>query len=294
MAAAGETQTVSEYIVHHLTNLTYGKLPGGFERYDGSIVPEGGVWTMAHGGVEASAMGFNAIHVDSMIWSIGLGIIFCWLFRSVAKKAEAGVPSGFVNFAEMIVEFVDNTVKDTFHGRNPLIAPLALTIFIWVFLMNLMDLIPVDWVPELLMAMGVEYHKIVPSTDPNITMGMAVGVFILMLFYSIKVKGFGFVKELTMNPFNHPVFIPINLFMEVVGLLAKPFSLGLRLFGNMYAGEMIFILIAALFSAGLFWMLPAGLMQIGWAIFHILVITLQAFIFMVLTIVYLSMAHEDH
>ncbi|TGD72785.1 F0F1 ATP synthase subunit A [Mangrovimicrobium sediminis] len=297
MAASGETQTVSEYIVHHLTNLTYGKLPAGFERHgaDGvHVVPEGGVWTFAHGGAEASAMGFTAIHVDSMLWSIGLGVIFCWLFTRVAKKASSGVPSGMVNAFEMIVGFVDNTVKDTFHGHNKLIAPLALTIFVWVFLMNLMDLIPVDLVPHLLMLVGVPYQKIVPSTDPNITMGMAVGVFILMLYYSIKVKGFGFVKELTLNPFNHPLFIPINLFMEVVGLLAKPFSLGLRLFGNMYAGEMIFILIAALFSAGIAWMVPAGLLQIGWAIFHILVITLQAFIFMVLTIVYLSMAHEDH
>ena len=291
---AGENQTVSEYIVHHLTNLTFGKLPAGFERYDGSIVGDGGAWVMAHGGEEAAAMGFSAIHVDSMIWSIGLGILFCWLFRRVAKKAESGVPSGIVNALEMIIEFVDNTVRDTFHGRNPLIAPLALTVFVWVFLMNLMDLIPVDLIPWLLTFVGVEYQKIVPSTDPNITMGMAVGVFILMLYYSVKVKGFGFVKELTLNPFNHWLFIPINLFMEVVGLLAKPFSLGLRLFGNMYAGEMIFILIAALFSAGVAWMVPAGLLQIGWAIFHILVITLQAFIFMVLTIVYLSMAHEDH
>ena len=294
MAAAGEELTISGYIIHHLTNLTYGKLPEGFERYDGSVIGEGGAWVIAHGGEEAAAMGFNAIHLDSMGWSIGLGILFCWLFRSVAKKAESGVPSGIVNAVEMIVEFVDNTVKDTFHGQNKLVAPLALTIFVWVFLMNLMDLIPVDLFPELLLALGVPYQKIVPSTDPNITMGMAVGIFILMLYYSIKVKGFGFVKELTLNPFNHPVFIPINLFMEVVGLLAKPFSLGLRLFGNMYAGEMIFILIAALFSAGLLWMAPAGLLQIGWAIFHILVITLQAFIFMVLTIVYLSMAHEDH
>ena len=148
--------------------------------------------------------------------------------------------------------------------------------------------------PHGLMLAGVEYQKIVPSTDPNITMGMAIGVFILMLYYSITVKGFGFVRELSLNPFNHPLFIPVNLFMEIVGLLAKPFSLGLRLFGNMYAGEMIFILIAALFSVGVLWMLPAALLQIGWAIFHILVITLQAFIFMVLTIVYLSMAHEDH
>ena len=294
MAANGDSQTVSEYIVHHLTNLTYGKLPGGYERYDGSVVAEGGQWAMAHGADEITAMGFNAVHVDSMFWSVGLGLIFCWLFRRVAVQATAGVPSGLVNFVEMVVEFIDGTVKDTFHGRNPLIAPLALTIFVWVFLMNLMDLIPVDLIPHSLMLAGVEYQKIVPSTDPNITMGMALGVFVLMLFYSIKVKGFGFVKELTMNPFNHPLFIPVNLFMEVVGLLATPFSLGLRLFGNMYAGEMIFILIAALFSVGVFWLLPAALLQIGWAIFHILVITLQAFIFMVLTIVYLSMAHEDH
>lgn len=295
---ASENQTVSEYIVHHLTNLTYGKLPAGYERldYDGNVVEvlTQDTWTFAHGGAEAAAMGFMAIHVDSMIWSIGLGIIFCWLFRKVAVSASSGVPSGFVNAAEMIVEFVDNTVKDTFHGRNPLVAPLALTIFVWVFLMNLMDLVPVDLVPWTLMQLGVEYHKIVPSTDPNITMGMAVGVFALMLYYSITVKGFGFVKELTLHPFEHPVFIPINLFMELVGLLAKPFSLGLRLFGNMYAGEMIFILIAALYAAGVAWMAPAGLLQVGWAIFHILVITLQAFIFMVLTIVYLSMAHEDH
>jgi F-type H+-transporting ATPase subunit a len=185
-------------------------------------------------------------------------------------------------------------MRDTFHGHNKMVAPLALTIFVWVFLMNLMDMLPVDLVPSLLGLVGVHHQKIVPSTDPNITMGMALGIFILMLYYSIKVKGFGFVRELTMNPFNHWLFIPVNLFMEVVGLLAKPFSLGLRLFGNMYAGEMIFILIAALFSAGVLWMVPAGLLQIAWAIFHILVITLQAFIFMVLTIVYLSMAHEDH
>ena len=294
MAAAGEEKTVSDYIVHHLTNLTYGKLPEGFERHDGDTVAAGGEWTFAHGADEIAAMGFNAVHVDSLGWSIGLGLVFCALFRWAAVRASADAPSGLLNFIEMIVEFIDNQVKDTFHGKNKLIAPLSLTIFVWVFLMNLMDLIPVDVVPELMLFAGVEYQKIVPSTDPNITMGMAIGVFFLMLFYSIKVKGFGFVRELTMNPFNHWAFIPVNLFMEVVGLLAKPFSLGLRLFGNMYAGEMIFILIAALFGAGVFWLLPAALLQLGWAIFHILVITLQVFIFMVLTIVYLSMAHEDH
>tara|TARA_R110002124_G_scaffold4505_4_gene27328 strand:+ start:1451 stop:2329 length:879 start_codon:yes stop_codon:yes gene_type:complete len=291
---AGSNPTVSEYITHHLTNLTFGKLPGGFERADGSFVGPEGAWVFAHGGEEASAMGFYAIHVDSMLWSIGLGIIFCWIFRSVAKKAETGVPSGLVNGVEMIVEFVDNTVRDTFHGRNKMIAPLALTVFVWVFLLNLMDLVPIDLFPELFKLAGVDYMKIVPSTDPNITLGMAAGVFILMLYYSIKIKGFGFVKELTMTPFNHWAFIPVNLFMEIVGLLAKPFSLGLRLFGNLYAGEMIFILIAALFSAGALWMVPAGLLQIAWGIFHLLVIPLQAFIFMVLTVVYLSMAHEDH
>ncbi len=291
---AGAPQTISEYIVHHLTNLTFGKLPEGFTRHDGSVVDVGGTWVMAHGADEIAAMGFNAIHVDSLLWSVGLGIIFCWLFRGVAKKAHAGVPSGMVNVIEMVVGFVDDTVRDTFHGHNKMVAPLALTVFVWVFLMNLMDLLPVDLVPQLLSLVGVGYQKIVPSTDPNITMGMALGIFILMLYYSIKIKGFGFVRELTLNPFNHWIFIPVNLFMEVVGLLAKPFSLGLRLFGNMYAGEMIFILIAALFSAGVLWLVPAGLLQIGWAIFHILIITLQAFIFMVLTIVYLSMAHEDH
>ena len=353
---AGENPaSTTEYIQHHLQNLVFGKLPEGFERHtdSGTEILMSDTWTMAHGASEAAAMGFWAIHVDSMIWSIGLGLVFCWLFWRAAKKASTGVPSGFINFAELIVEFIDNSVKDSFSGNNKMVAPLALTIFVWIFLMNLMDLLPVDLFPKLLMMAGVEYQKIVPSTDPNITMGMALGVFVLMLYYNIKIKGFGFVKELTMHPFNHWAFIPINLFMEMVGLLAKPFSLGLRLFGNMYAGEMIFILIAMMFAAGagtgiltgglnaqlfgestnfIFWLvifglvcgvcwmnlkekistsktilltlglltigggvfaLGGGLMQWGWAIFHILVITLQAFIFMVLTIVYLSMAHEE-
>jgi F-type H+-transporting ATPase subunit a len=340
MAADGPANT-TEYIQHHLTNLVYGNHP------------ENG-WGFAHGAQEAAEMGFMAIHVDSMAWSIGLGLLFCLLFRAAAKRATTGVPSGMLNFVELVVEFIDGAVKDSFHGNNKMVAPLALTIFVWIFLMNLMDLLPVDLVPELLILAGVEYQKIVPSTDPNITLGMALGVFILMLYYSIKIKGTGFIAELTMHPFNHWGFIPVNLFMETVGLLAKPFSLGLRLFGNMYAGEMIFILIATMFAAGagagliggglhaqifgqntsaLFWLvifilvcgvcwlnlkgkistgktvllcvvfmalgggltaLGGGLMQWGWAVFHILVITLQAFIFMVLTVVYLSMAHEDH
>ena len=291
---AGGSQTTTEYIQHHLSNLTFGQVPAGTERYDGTILSES-TWTMAHGAQEAAAMGFNAFHVDSLLWSFGLGLIFCLIFRSVAKAASSDVPGRFQNFIEIIVDFVDGNVKDMFHGRNPLIAPLALTIFVWVFFMNLMDLIPVDLIPWLLSFVGIVHQKIVPSTDPNITLGMALGVFILMLYYSIKIKGIGgFTKELTMHPFNHWAFIPVNLFMELVGLLAKPFSLGLRLFGNMYAGEMIFILIAVMYSAGLLFGLFGGFLQIGWAIFHILVITLQAFIFMVLTVVYLSMAHEDH
>ena len=279
--ASSETLTAQEYIKHHLTNLTFGSHP------------ESGLG-FAHTTEEAAEMGFWAVHVDTMFFSILLGGLFLWFFKKVADNISSGEPNTAQNFVEWIVDFVEENVRGSFSGKNPMVAPLGLTIFVWIFLMNLMDLIPVDLIPHTLMLLGVPYQKIVPSTDPNITMGMALGIFILMLYYSIKVKGFGFVKELTLNPFNHPLFIPINLFMEVVGLLAKPFSLGLRLFGNMYAGEMIFILIAALFSAGIAWMVPAGLLQIGWAIFHILVITLQAFIFMVLTIVYLSMAHEDH
>jgi len=290
---SGGTQTTTEYIQHHLSNLTFGKMPAVTDE-SGNIITES-VWRMAHGADEASAMGFSAFHVDSLLWSFGLGLIFCLMFRAVAKSASSDVPGRFQNFIEIIVEFIDGNVKDMFHGRNPLIAPLALTIFVWVFFMNLMDLIPVDLIPWLLSFVGIGYQKIVPSTDPNITLGMALGVFILMLYYSIKIKGIGgFTKELTMHPFNHWAFIPVNLFMELVGLLAKPFSLGLRLFGNMYAGEMIFILIAVMYSAGWMFGLFGGFLQIGWAIFHILVITLQAFIFMVLTVVYLSMAHEDH
>lgn len=296
------------YIQHHLQNLTFGKLPAGYERTgdDGHHeILEHATWTWAHGSEEAAAMGFSAVHVDSLAWSFGLGLVFCFMFGWVARKASSGIPAGLQNFVEMIVGFVDSNVKDMFHGRNPLVAPLALTIFVWVFLMNLMDLVPVDLVPEIMLLFGVEYQKIVPSTDPNITLGMALGVFILMIFYSVKVKGVvAFAKELSCQPFSPPtkgpaivlapLLIVVNLFMEIVGLLAKPFSLGLRLFGNMYAGEMIFILISAMYMAGWIFGIFGGFLQIGWAIFHILVITLQAFIFMVLTVVYLSMAHEDH
>ncbi len=278
-------ETTAEYIQHHLTNLTYGQLP------DGS-------WGFAHSAEEAASMGFWSINVDSMGWSIGLGLIFVVLFRSAAKHATAGVPGGWQNFVEMIVEFIDDTTQSIFEHKNDLIAPLALTIFVWVFLMNLMDLIPVDWIPMLAAALGVSHMKIVPSTDPNITMAMALTVFGMILYYSIKCKGgLGFLKELSFHPFP-PILAPINFILEGVTLIAKPLSLGLRLFGNMYAGEMIFVLIALMFSAHAFGlaegvlMLSGGAMQLVWALFHVIIITLQAFIFAVLTIVYLAQAHE--
>ena len=279
---AGDTQSSGAYIEHHLTNLTYGRHPDG-------------EWGFAHTTQEAKDMGIYAFHVDSLAWSGGLGIIFCLLFWLAARKATAGVPSGFLNFIETIIEFVDAQVKDSFHGKSKLIAPLSLTIFCWVFLMNLMDLIPVDFVPWLMSLMGVHFQKIVPSTDPNITLAMSFTVFLLVIFFSLKVKGIGgFIGELTLHPFQAPnpiaqaLLVPINLVLETVSLLAKPISLGMRLFGNMYAGEFVFILAAGMLGP---WQVIGAW---PWAVFHILVITLQAFIFMVLTIVYLSMASEDH
>jgi F-type H+-transporting ATPase subunit a len=295
----------AEYIKHHLTNLTYGKLPADYERVDAhghQHVLEDATWTLAHNGEEASAMGFSALHIDTLGWSIVLGLVFCAIFRGVAKKANSGVPSGVQNFVEMVIEFIDTTVKDTFHYRNPLIAPMALTIFVWIFFMNLMDLIPVDWLPLAAAKAAGDphlYFKVVPTTDVNITLGMSFTVFALMIYFSIKEKGaMGLVKELTLHPFHaskwyvNIILIPINLVLESVSLIAKPISLGLRLFGNLYAGEMIFILIAIMFGAGWVLGLFAGVLQWAWAVFHILVITLQAFVFMVLTVVYMSMAHD--
>ena len=237
-------------------------------------------------------MGFWSINVDSMIFSIGLGCFFLWIFRRAAKKASTDAPTGLQNFIEMMIEFVDDSVRGSFTGKNPLVAPLALTVFVWVFLMNLMDLIPVDHIPWLASLLGVPYLKIVPSTDPNITFGLSLSIFVLVIYYSIKMKGpGGFFAELAFHPF--PKFMmPINLILEGVTLIAKPISLALRLFGNLYAGEMIFILIAIMFSGGWALGLFGGVLQLAWALFHILIIILQAFIFMTLTIVYLDMASQ--
>ncbi len=281
MASETEALTSSAYIKHHLTNLTYGQLPDG-------------TWGIAHGQEEIAQMGFWAIHVDTMLFSLGLGALFLFVFSRVAKNLTTGVPSGMQNFVEWIVEFVDTSVRGSFTGKNPLVAPLALTVFCWILLMNLMDLVPVDWIPLLAQSVGIPYMKVVPTTDPNATFGMALGVFWLILFYSVKMKGVGgFVGELTLQPFGK-FGLPVNIFLEGVSLISKPISLALRLFGNLYAGEMIFILIAVMFSTSAVMGAFGGLLQLGWAIFHILIVLLQAFIFMTLTIVYMDMAHQEH
>ena len=245
------------YIVHHLTPFSVGE-------------------------------GFWALHLDTLFFSAVLGGLFVWFFKSVAERVTTGVPGLAQNFVEMIIEFVDQQVKDSFHGDSKLIAPLALTIFCWVFLWNFMDLFPVDLIPGVASMMGVDYIRSVPSTDLNATIALSLSVFALIIFYSIKIKGvLGFAKELTCQPFG-PWMMPFNLLLKVVEEIAKPISLALRLFGNLYAGELIFILIALMP-----WYIQPVL-SFPWAVFHILIITLQAFIFMVLTIVYLSMAHEDH
>jgi len=272
-------QTSGEYIAHHLQNLQVCK------------VDDAWVWNQCAGNP-------MAINVDSMVFSVLLGLLFIWIFRGAAKKASSGKPGKMQAFVEIIIDFIDSSVKDTFHGKSSLIAPLALTIFVWVFFMNLMDLVPVDWLPLAGSAIGVPYLKVVPTTDVNITFGMSIAVFCLILFYSIKNKGIGgFIGELTLHPIAPPLkgagliaapfIIAFNFILESVALLAKPLSLSLRLFGNMFAGELIFILIALL---GI-WQLP---LHFGWAVFHVLIVTLQAFIFMMLTVVYLALASEEH
>jgi F-type H+-transporting ATPase subunit a len=275
--AHAAAETAGDYIGHHLTNLSV--------CYDHGEV----VWNHCDGI-------FWALNVDSMFFSVLLGAVFIVLFGRVAKRATTGRPGKLQTAIELVVGMVDSSVKDAFHGHNKIIAPLSLTIFVWVFLMNFMDLIPVDWLPEAAKLMGVEYLKVVPTTDVNVTFAMSISVFILTIYYSIKVKGaIGFSKEFTMHPIapptkgiaviGAPIVIAFNFILETVAFIARPVSLSLRLFGNMYAGELIFILIALIG----FWQLP---LHFGWAVFHILVVTLQAFIFMMLTIVYLSQAHD--
>jgi len=254
----------SEYIKHHLHHLSVGD-------------------------------GFWAVHVDTVIISWLIGAFFLTILGKAAQSATSDVPNKMQNFVEFLYDFADSQVKDTFNGKSKLIGPLALTVFLWVFLMNFMDLLPVDLLPMIVSLFGIEYLRVVPTADPNQTLGMALGVFLLVIVYSILQKGFvGFLEELTCTPFKMKStlgkigMMPINFFLKMVEEIAKPVSLGLRLFGNLYAGELIFILIALL-PWWIQWTLGGP-----WAIFHILVITVQAFVFMMLTTVYFSLAFEAH
>lgn len=259
--------TAAQYIEHHLTHLTYNVKTGQW-------LDDGSFWVL---------------NVDSLVMAWVVGFAFLFLFRYVAVRVTTGVPGKLQNFVESMLDFTSGLVKESFHGECALIAPLALTIFCWVFLMNLMDLVPVDLVPRLLNVFGVEHFKIVPTADPNMTFGISLGVFLLIVYYNFKIKGpVGVLKETLTFPFG-PWLFPINIMFRIVEELVKPFSLALRLFGNMFAGELIFILVASMLPWWVQW-IPAG----AWAIFHILIITIQAFILMMLTIVYLTMAHEQH
>jgi F-type H+-transporting ATPase subunit a len=267
-----DSPTAAQYIQHHLTNLQFNVKTMSMEK--------GGFW---------------ALNLDTLFFSIILGVIFLFVFRRAAKKATSGVPSKLQNLVEVIIEFVNSQVKDSFHGRSPLIVPLALTIFVWVFLMNAMDLLPVDLLPRIAHFLGIPYLKVVPTNDLSATFALSITVFLLIIFYSFKIKGLrGVIKEYFFKPFGPYPFpwnifvMPFNFFLRFIEEFAKPVSLSLRLFGNLYAGELIFILIALL-PAWIQWVLGGP-----WALFHVLIITLQAFIFMMLTIVYLSLAHEDH
>jgi F-type H+-transporting ATPase subunit a len=282
--AAEQPPTANEYILHHLTFLS-NKEPKGI-------------------------VDFSVIHLDTVFFSFVLAVLFGAMFYFAARGATSGLPGKFQNFVEWLVEFVDNQVKDSFQGTNKLLAPLALTIFCWVFLFNAMDLLPVDLLPWVAHHAGIEHLKVVPSTDLNTTFAMSLTVFVLIIYYSIKMKGLGgFLAELTLQPFvAKNIFVkillaPVNFILEIVPFLARPISLSLRLYGNLFAGEMIFLLLAALTLHGASQLSSVGgwallLAQLGfaflWAVFHLLIITLQAGIFMVLTIVYLAMAQEHH
>ncbi|MDP1673423.1 MAG: F0F1 ATP synthase subunit A [Burkholderiales bacterium] len=269
--AAEAPRNASEYIGHHLTNLRVGE-------------------------------GFWALHIDTILMGWVTGLLGLGAFYLVARGATSGVPGRVQGFIELLVEFVDDTVKGVFPGDRKFLAPLALTIFVWVFMMNAMDLLPIDWVATLVGATGLPYWKVVPTTDLNTTFAMSLTIFFLTIFFSIKAKGAGgFVHELFTAPFgNNPLLWIPNLALNIIEYVAKPVSLAMRLFGNMYAGELIFMLLgvmgtlAALSFGGMLAGAAAGILYWAWGVFHILIILLQAFIFMMLSCVYIAMAHEHH
>lgn len=253
-----------QYIEHHLEHLQL--------NLQTFAIGKGGFWTL---------------NVDTFVVGLITAVIIGGFFRYIAVRMSSGVPSKLQSFAEVMIEFVQRNVSDSYHGKSQLIAPLALTLFLWIFLMNALDLLPVDLVPTILEVFGIHHFKIVPTADPNMTFAMSISIFVLVMFYNVTIKGWHLGKEVLVSPFG-PWLFPLNILFRLIEELVKPFSLALRLFGNMFAGELIFVLVA-----GMPWWsqwLPGGI----WAIFHILIITIQAFIFMMLTIAYLSMAHESH
>jgi len=270
--ATSET-TSSEYIVHHLTHLVN--------------KPQEGL------------LDFSVIHYDTLFFSILTGLIVVFFLRAVARKATSGVPGRLQAFVEMATEMVADQAKAIVHNENSrrFVAPLALTVFFWVALMNAIDLLPVDWFPSLAALVGIHYMRPLPTADLNATLGMSLGVLLLMLYYNFKIKGAGgFLHELFSAPFGaHPLLWIPNILLNIIEFISKAVSLGMRLFGNMYAGELIFFLIALLGGTatvfGFFGHLIAGSV---WAIFHLLIVLLQAFIFMMLTLVYIGQAHEGH
>jgi len=277
LATSADLDTPVKYIQHHLTNFCIGCDPSTHH--------------------PAALIDFSAFFLDVFLISVMLAGMLMWLSWKIGKNLSVDNPGAIQNLLEAVIEFVNQQVKDIFPGYNPIVGPLALTIFVWVFLMNAMDLIPVDLLPWLFSFIGVPYLKVVPTTHLDITFGLAVSVFALIIYYNIKVKGvLGYAKQFMTHPFGIWLF-PVNVVMTAIEEVAKPISLGLRLFGNMFAGELLFMLIALLgaFVGGWLLMVPAQIVLGSlWVIFHILVVTLQAFIFMLLTIVYLALAHEEH
>jgi len=267
MATAYETPT--EYIQHHLTFLTDSVGPGAF-------------WT---------------INVDTLVTSFLIGVLsfgFMWL---VTRKATStGVPSKTQAFVELSIDFVNDQVKSVYNGTTKLVAPIALTTFVLTLLMNAMDFLPIDIITTGLSAMGVHYFRFVPTADVNTTFALALSVFGLMIFYSIRIKGFGgWIHELFCAPFGkNPILWPFNLLFNLVEYISKPLSHSLRLFGNMYAGELIFLLLGMWGATGVAGLIFGALLHLGWSIFHILIVVLQAYIFMMLAVVYIAMAHEHH
>ena len=276
--ASSQAPTATEYIVHHLTHLSAGK--------------------------QTFIVDFSVVNIDTIVFSLACLALTLLLLYSAAKRATPGVPGRFQAFVEMIVEMVEEQSKSIVHGDRSFIAPLAITVFIWIIFMNAIDLIPVDLFPWIAHnVFHIEYLRPLPTADINGTIGMSFGVLLLMLYYGIKIKGFGgWLHELFTAPFGaHPLLWPFNFLLNLIEYLAKMVSLGMRLFGNMYAGELLFFLIALLggtwaFRADGSLLLALGhvIAGTGWLLFHILIVILQAFIFMMLTLVYIGQAHEGH